>query len=249
MNFEQARELLHDYVDHSLSEEQRQELERFLRQSRELRRELASLRHLLDLASNLNREVEPTRDLWPDIAEALSSQSRVGSIQALATRGQSAANSHGPMVRLSRWFRAWPSRPAETWRPLFAAAAVLALILMVALYQRSGNRRLEVAGYGDSTTQSWQADATLPVLNALALECNPVSIPAISHLGSTESWMSTDSQGLIAYNLRIVDLALAEVYEAWAANPQSRSLTRMLTNAYRTKADLQIRATELATQI
>ena len=57
--------------------------------------------------------------------------------------------------------------------------------------------------------------------------------------------MSANSQALIAHNLRIVDLAIAEVYEAWVANPQNRSLTRLLKNAYRRKADLQSRATEL----
>lgn len=249
MDYRQAKDLLNDYVDRSLPEDKRRELELLLQQSQELRQELAALRRLLDLASKMASEVEPTRDLWPGIAEALPAHSRIETSPVPSTRRHQEAQPPGLVTRLGRWFRDWPSRPAETWRPLFAAAAVLALVLVVALYQRSGDRRLDLARNGNNTAQNWQANVALPVLDALAMECDPVSNPAVSHLGPVDNWTSAGSQGLIAQNLRIVDLAIADVYKAWMANPQNRSLTRLLMNAYRSKADLQIRAIELATQI
>jgi hypothetical protein len=240
MDYQQAKDLLHDYVDRSLPEDKRRELELFLQQSPELRQEFAALRHLLDLAAQMAPEVEPTRDLWPGIAEALPDTSE---------REHREIQPHGLVTRLRRWHREWPSRPAASWRPLFAAAAVLALVFIVALYQRSGDRRFEIAGNGLDTIQTWQADFAVPVLDALGMECDRVSHPAVTPWGSVDSWESADSQGLIAHNLRIVDLAIAEVYQAWMADPQNRALTRQLKNVYRSKADLQSRAIELATQI
>lgn len=64
-------EMLHDYVDGTLDDARRRELEARLASDPELRAELESLRTLLAAAKELPESVEPRRDLWPGIEERL----------------------------------------------------------------------------------------------------------------------------------------------------------------------------------
>ena len=52
--------------------------------------------------------------------------------------------------------------------------------------------------------------------------------------------------GLIVENLRIIDASIAELREAWKANPSSPRVARMLAAAYRAKVALQGRASRVA---
>ncbi len=251
MNHEQARELLHDYLDGTLGREQRRALEVYLEGNSELREELAQLRRLLDRVAALPEEVVPARDLWPGIAVAIA-------------EGGTAAEP-GLWGRLAAWRPTFRERPILALRPALAVAAVLALVLLAALFQRDGERGSELTvgpdamdeqwteeGSGQGSGQesgSWQASESYAVLDALELECMPVSSLAISHLGPAEDNQTVQSLGLIAHQQRIVDLAIADLRVAWAMYPESPYLTRLLTSAYRTKVDLQRRATELAVHV
>lgn len=64
-------EMLHDYVDGTLDDARRRELEARLASDPELRAELESLRAILAAAKELPESVEPPRDLWPEIEERL----------------------------------------------------------------------------------------------------------------------------------------------------------------------------------
>ena len=251
MNHEQARELLHDYLDGTLGREQRRTLEAYLEENSELREELIQLHRLLDRVAALPEEVAPARDLWPGIAAAI-------------VEGGTAVEP-GLWGHLAAWRPTFRERPILALRPALAVAAVLALVLLAALFQRDGDGGSELAVTPDATDEqwteqgpgpgsgqgsgTWQAGESYAVLVALELECMPVTSLAISHLGPAEDNQTVQSLGLIAHQQRIVDLAIADLRVAWAMYPESPYLTRLLKNAYRTKADLQRRATELAVHI
>lgn len=75
MHHTEARELLHDYVDGTLSRDVRAALTEHLARCAACRQEVEDLRALLDAARALPREIEPQRNLWPGVATAMRRRS------------------------------------------------------------------------------------------------------------------------------------------------------------------------------
>jgi anti-sigma factor RsiW len=77
MTCDSVTERLDDYLDGSLGEAEFQEIELHLHDCAACRREERALRALLAEAAALPREVAPSRDLWPGIAQRIGAPARV----------------------------------------------------------------------------------------------------------------------------------------------------------------------------
>lgn len=74
MNHEEVLDRIHDYADHSLSAEERREVEKHLQTCGTCSREMEKLVALLKQATGLARSLEPPRELWSRIAPMLGPQ-------------------------------------------------------------------------------------------------------------------------------------------------------------------------------
>jgi len=74
MKHEEVLDRIHDYADHSLSAEERNEVEKHLRTCEPCSREMQKLDALLKQAASLARAIEPPRELWSRIAPMLGPQ-------------------------------------------------------------------------------------------------------------------------------------------------------------------------------
>jgi hypothetical protein len=131
---------------------------------------------------------------------------------------------------------AW-NRVYRTWRamwPVFAGTAAVLTIVLVSTLQRSPAHPSGTEAMAKAISNALEAECTQP-----GRELTSTPMPATT----TTSPSALD---VIADNLRIVDRAIAEARLAWEANPTSPRLVRMLATAYKVKAALQDRATEIA---
>ncbi len=113
MSCEEIRRHLDDYVDGELASDAREEVERHLRQCLSCRRELNELRALVRSASELPAELDPGRELWPEISARIAPDRSVPA--SPLRRGRSSGRSR------------WLYRAA-------AAAALLALAVPLSLW-------------------------------------------------------------------------------------------------------------------
>jgi hypothetical protein len=246
MNLEEARILLNDYLDGELSPQQRDELERCLAASPELRRELAALRSLLARARGLPDDLVPGRDLWPVIAERLAGDRPVRQTAPGPMRHPADARSGSVNSRL-RWLAESVIGSFGARRPIFAAAAVTVVVLLavVAVWQIAGPGPSDESNLASGET----SPAVLAVLSDLDAECAQSALETATYAGGENDAGRSPILELISHNLRIIDLAIADAREAWQADPQSPQLMRLLTSAYRAKAALQRQETRLAAQL
>ncbi len=246
MNIEEARILLNDYLDGELSPQQRIELESHLAASPELQRELAALRSLLEGAQALPDELAPGRDLWPDIAERLAGDSPA---QQAATGPvhRPAGEQPGSGSSWLRWLAGHPFGSFGTRRPVFAAAAMAAVVLLavMAVWRIGGSGSPDRGPLAGGETNP----AVLAVLSDLDAECAPSALETATYGEGEDNAGRSPILELISHNLRIIDLAIADARAAWQADPESPQLMRLLTSAYRAKAALQRQETRLAAQL
>ena len=76
MSCHEMQDLLSEYVDGDLESSQRIGVEEHLECCAPCRAEVAALRELVDSARALRRDVQPERDLWPQIEGSLRPRSR-----------------------------------------------------------------------------------------------------------------------------------------------------------------------------
>jgi hypothetical protein len=191
-------------------------------------------------AAALPRELPPARDLWPAIAA-----------RTVDAPGTPAADAAGlePATAPARAASAW-SRACRDWRamwPVFVGtAAVLAIVVLTTL-QRPPAHPSRLEAMATATVNALEAECSQPGRELLATRgpaASPMASPSTSPAASPTA--STSALDVIADNVRIVDRAIAEARLAWEANPTSPRLMRMLAAAYKVKAALQDRATEIA---
>jgi thioredoxin-like negative regulator of GroEL len=88
----------------------------------------------------------------------------------------------------------------------------------------------------------------MATLQALQAECgwvDPEVEAALPHNERDSAFFPL--RRLIQENRRIIDLAIAQIGEAWAANPESTQLAHLLASAYLARADLRRQEARLAT--
>jgi len=221
---------LNDFVDGLLGAEEEGRLERHLAGCAACRHEVASIRSLKNEAATWSGDVEPGRDLWPEIEARIQASERP------------------PVTEMRRWKeqRRPGSRRARPWaRPSLMAAAALVLLAVgtgVGLTITRGGpagppRGVEMAENGVSET----ADPSLRFAS-VAQEVEEAYQPTIQELRQTleagRDELAPETVEVLEESLRIIDEALREAREALEADPANSSAMRTLNNMYETKLQL-----------
>ena len=149
MNHADALTRLEDYFDGTLPPDVHREIEAHLAGCTQCRDELSSLGALLDTVAEMRvRQVEPSRDLWPEIAAQMAHGPRSG---AEPGDGRARRDDRGFTTRGWRPFRGAIGDRRVPWPWLAGAtgAAAAALLLVAVLGGKDG--RLRMAGGAGGT--------------------------------------------------------------------------------------------------
>ena len=223
-------ERLDDYVGGELDAAQEREVRRHLMECESCRQEERELRALLEMAAALPEEIQPERDLWLDIAPRLG------------------AREPGATTELHRSIQRRPARPLPGW---MLAAASLALVITTAfatIVVTGGGR-----GNGPGTVAVDPAAAPVAANPRTALAAfRPAEREYERAIGDLQELLETRREQLapatvatLEANLQTIDRAIAESRAALAADPNSRELMGMLSQAYDAKLDVLQRAVSL----
>ena len=222
MTCEQTIERLDDYLDGELGEAEFQEVELHLAGCAACREEERGLRAVVALAAALPRRQEPSRDLWPEIADEIARGRRFTLLRTAATR--------------SAWY--WTAG-------LAAAAAVVAVLWMAprgtpegpAVAGPSPGAVAQPAAYGGGITGLAQAER----------DYERATAELMAALDTRRASLSPETTASIDENLRVIDQALAEIRAALTTDPDSMRLGRMLTSTHEKKIETLRRVLKLTT--
>jgi anti-sigma factor RsiW len=218
-NHDRWIERLSDHVDGGLSSEESRALEAHLAGCAECRQTLADLRDIVARARELG-PVEPERDLWPGIEEAM------GRPRVLAF----------PTTRR----RPGPRGLFLTMPQMAAAAAVLVLVSGVATWWAG-------PGIGATGARAGAPDTATPPAGGAAVLAAEVAAPApelAQELASLEAVLTQARSSLdpktvriLEKNLGVIERAISESRHALEVDPGNEYLRQHLDRAYRDKAD------------
>jgi len=212
MTCEEVRTRLDEYADGELAEADFQEVELHLTGCAECRAQERQLRALLAEVAALPEEVQPQRDLWPEIA----------------TRLRGAEGSRGVVLRpaLARW-----SRPAA-----LAAAAAVVLAVSAALVMR-GHGPTPVAGppSPQGSVQTVAAGTTPSDLLEAEREYARATADLMAALDKQKDSLSPETRTALETNLKTIDDALAQLRTALRRDPGNAQLAHLLTSTHQKK--------------
>lgn len=215
---DEARRWLDDRLDGELAGSLGEGVDAHLAACSDCRAYADGVRSLLAAAAELPREVQPERDLWPDIAARVASPSRA------------------PSGR----------RPVLRWGALAAAAVVLVGLTAVitARLVRPGAGPVGAglrAGGGASV-----APASLAGLGGAFAEYERAAQALRAALADRRGQISPATLRDVEDNLRIIDGAIASLRAALAESPDNPELSTLLAATYRQQIDLLKTANKLA---
>jgi len=213
---------LSEHVDGGLTPEESRALEAHLSTCAECRQALADLRDIVARARALG-PVEPSRDLWPGIEEAIG-----GSVRA-AGEGDVLA------------FPGTRRRPAPrglflTVPQLAAAAAALVLLSTAATWWAGpgvGTRQAAVPTTPDRGAAASLAARAIEPPPGLAQELAALE----GALAQARSRLAPNTVRVLEKNLSVIDRAIDESVRALEVDPSNPFLRDHLDRAYREKAD------------
>jgi hypothetical protein len=221
-------EQLDDYVDGLLSEQERAATEAHISGCETCRHTVDFLRALQGGAAGLPREIEPARDLWPEL-EARISPTRVMRVDF---RGR------GPLALIgirSAWGQ-------------WAALAAAALVLIVA---SSGITAYFMNGPGPSSVAPGFEGAAEPIASTMEA-FRPAEIgyvqaidDLVQALDERRDELDPETITVIEANLRVIDAAIRRARAAMEKYPESPELATVLADNYRRKLGFLQRTTRL----
>lgn len=213
MSCHEIQELLSEFVDGDLESSQQIEVERHLEGCATCRADVAALRELVDSARALRRDVQPGRDLWPEIEGSLR------------PRGRVLAGSWRP--------------PA--WAGL-AAAAVLVAAVTLMIARQPGTRSPgegEPIQSPSAATEEVTSETALAHYSRVSDEVRvknglmQVREDLLRSIGERRGELDPRTQELVDRNLEVIDQAITEIYEALEEDPENRELELLLAATYR----------------
>ena len=212
---------LDGWVDRTLPEEQRLEVEAHLAACPECREQERRLRRLLSHASALPRSVSPPRDLWPGISRRIE-RGRMwsrGSWQPVLAVAAAVVAALGAVV-----FWQQPPPPVHTVVVASPAAGSPHSIRPASVQMDPGLIAME---------RDYQAaaNALLAVLQERKDELGPETLASVDR------------------NLAVIDAALAEVHLALQKDPARPELGRMLVSTHRKRVDVLRKMVKLSTAL
>ncbi|MGV8039932.1 MAG: zf-HC2 domain-containing protein [Thermoanaerobaculaceae bacterium] len=216
---DEARRWLDDRLDGELAGSLGEGVDAHLAACSDCRAYADGVRSLLAAAAELPREIQPERDLWPDVAARVASPTTLGH------------SSRHPAVR---------------WGALAAAAVVLVGLTAVitARLVRPGAGPAGVglrAGGGVSV-----APASLAGLGGAFAEYERAAQALRAALADRRGQISPATLRDVEDNLRIIDGAIASLRAALAESPDNPELSTLLAATYRQQIDLLKTANKLA---
>jgi predicted anti-sigma-YlaC factor YlaD len=215
---------LDGWVDRTLSEAERQEVESHLAGCPGCREQERRLRQLLAHASALPRSVSPPRDLWPEISRRIE-------------RG-----------------RAWSWPRIASWQPALALAAVVVVALSaVVLRQQTPTPANIVVIPSPATGSDYRLHPAAvemdPGLVAMERDYQAAANALLAALQERRDELEPETLASVESNLAVIDAALAEVHAALAKDPASPELSRMLVSTHRKRVDVLRRMVKFSTAL
>jgi len=220
MTCEHVTERLDDYLDGELAEDAFQEVELHLASCPACREEERSLRAVVERAAVLPRHQDPPRDLWPEIAEEIASRRRFTMVSAVA------------------------ARPAARWTAGLAAAATV--VLAVWMVSRETRPEREIAGPAPQGSVQPIAAGRDGFAEA-ERDYQRATAELMAALGARRASLSPQTTATIDENLRVIDVALAEIRAALQSDPSSPRLGRLLASTHEKKIETLRRVLKLTT--
>lgn len=241
MTHEQALERLDDYVDGSLAQELRGEVEAHLKECVACRRETERLEALLADARALPPSIEPSRDLWPSIEDRLD----VPGV-TVALRGHDGAETAEALdaergEAPGRGLPQPPMRERTLWsvRYRLAAAAGLLIVLSSGITSLVLSRRTPaLPPEGGRALSAIPASAVVERWPALESGYLLATSELRAALETVKGRLAPETVGIVEKNLGIIDGAIVEAREALAADPGNPEMIRMLAAMYEKKIDV-----------
>jgi hypothetical protein len=207
------------WVDRTLPEAERREVETHLAGCPACREQERRLRQLLAHASALPRSVSPPRDLWPEISRRIERD------------------------------RAWSWPRIGSWQPALAvAAAVVVALLAVVLRQPAPTpaHTVVIPSPGAGAYQMHPAAVQMdPGLVAMERDYQA----AANALQERKDELEPGTLASVDRNLAVIDEALAEVHRALETDPASPELGRMLVSTHRKRVDVLRKMVKLSTAL
>jgi putative zinc finger protein len=222
MTCDRVTERLDDYLDGELGEAEFQEVELHLAGCAACRDEERSLRAVVAMAAALPRRQEPSRDLWPEIAEEIARRRRFTLLRGAA------------------------ARPGLYWAAGLAAAATLAAVVWLA--PRSTPPAPMAAGpTPDPAVQRVSYGGGVETLAKAERDYERATAELMAALDTRRASLSPETSASIDENLRVIDQALAEIRAALEKDPASPRLGHMLTSTHEKKIETLRRVLKLTT--
>jgi anti-sigma factor RsiW len=219
MTCERVTERLDDYLDGELDEAAFQEVELHLAACASCREEERGLRAVIAQAAALPRRVEPSRDLWPEIASEVERRRRYTLLRAVGTR------------------------PGAWAAGLAAAAAVVVAVWVVP----RRDVKAPVAAVTPPAVAQPAALTGLDAFASAERDYQEATAELMAALDTRRVSLSPETVAAIDENLRVIDQALAEIRAAMARDPNSARLGRMLASTHEKKIQTLRRVLKLTT--
>ena len=221
MDCEQARSCFDDYVDDRLSEERRAAVANHRCECVSCRRELGELESLLTRAREMEADIAPARDLWPQIATRMEAAGRWG------------------MRRYLPLGSAWP-------RFAMAAASIVVASLVAVGWWLGGTSGGDPAGTAPPPHRS--AEATFASSRSSAFASADV-LQVRSDLREVvkrqRHLLAPETVAVVEENMAVIDEAINEILGALENAPGNRTLNLLLAAQYQREVDLMNRLSRL----
>lgn len=228
-------ELLHRFAEGADLEAGSEAIRAHLRACTRCRREVAGIRDLRRRAAELPREIQPPRDLWPEVEARVRTEGRTGG-------GDGAGDATVRPLTLRR---------ATPW--LAAAAAVLVAVtagLTLWLTDGSAPTPGERVAASDTPAAATGSAVARPAGLEPVREGYRQAVERLSALlEARDERLPPATREALERNLGIIDAAIAEAESALAADPASPERVRALERGYKRKVEMLRRSVRLTSQL
>jgi anti-sigma factor RsiW len=216
MNCTHLEELINDYVDGQLSEDEWHDVEQHLKGCAACRRSLEQLRGLVDQAAALPKEIPPSRDLLPGIRRVVEA---AGAPQA---RG------------------AW-----MWWASLAASVLVVITVGITTMtFNDRGGEAAQVAPAPGAILSA--SHNVVSAFHAAEQEYLRAAALLTEVLDKRRGTLTPETAALVDENLEIINQAIANVRLALNADPANPRNGQVLTALYQQKIEILRRVSRLS---
>lgn len=238
-------EKLSEHVDGLLDEAGTRDLLEHLRECAECRAIVEDLRTIAATA-RAAMPLEPTRDLWPDIAARLSTVERTSDEPSAPAADSAPAATARPAPGASSRTRPMPRRFSFSMPQLAAAAVVLMTVSGATVWLLRGAADAPVAASGTIVQSAGGADRSTRTVAAVPAPAYTADVADLEQaLERNSGQLDPATVEVIERSLFAIDNAIADARAALEADPGNPYLHRQLDNTMRKKIDILQRATRV----